>query len=102
MEIEKKVPRCYNAGKVGDLPYIVAHRNFQKADEYIYSLGMQPVNSLYNGLKASSPWILHMIVDICLMAGCSYVFFQQNWKSSKGARIEYKIARFLGKGMIFE
>lgn len=97
----KKV-RCYNAGKVGGLPYIVAHRNFELADEYIRELGFQPVNPLYNGLHASSPWLLHIIVDICLLAKCKAVFFQNSWQNSKGARIEYAFAKFLGKDMIFQ
>lgn len=98
----KSSVRCYNAGKIGNLPYIVAHLNFQKADEHIRALGMHPVNPLYNGLRPSAPWIIHMIVDIWLLANCKAVFFQHNWRDSKEAKIEYTIAKFLGKYMIFE
>lgn len=98
----KSLARCYNAGKVDNLPYIVAHRNFQKADKYICALGMYPVNPLYNGLHPSAPWILHMIVDIWLLVNCKTVFFQHNWRDSKEAKIEYAVARFMGKEMLFE
>lgn len=102
MKKDIELVKCYNAGKIGNIPYIVAHHNFQKADEYIIALGMKPVNPLYNGLRASAPWILHMIVDIWLLARCKVVFFQHNWKESKGARVEYMAARFLGKQLLFQ
>jgi hypothetical protein len=39
---------------------------------------------------------------ICLIAliGCKYVYFMRNWEDSRGARIEYKWAKFLGKEII--
>lgn len=94
--------QCYNSGKIGGLPLPVAARKFHLADKEIMELGYIPVNPMKNCLKWSDPWILHMIVDVCNMLGCNAVFFQKDWMDSKGARIEYKIAKFFGKELIFQ
>lgn len=97
-----KTALCYNAGKIGGIPYITAYKNFEQADKEITNLGWEPVNPLYNGLQASTPWIAHMAVDLCLLASCQAVYFQRNWKNSHGARIEHRVAKFLRKTIIYQ
>lgn len=97
-----KIARCYNAGKIGGMPYILAHKNFEQADQDITILGWEPVNPLYNGLPATAPWIVHMAVDLCLLASCHAVYFQRNWQDSRGARIEHRVAKFLRKRIIYQ
>lgn len=91
----KKRYRCYNSGMVGGLSYLSACENFRLADQEIESMGFIPVNPLIRGLKPSYPWIMHMIVDIIILIGCDHIYMQRNWESSRGARIEKKIAHFL-------
>lgn len=88
--------RCYNSGKIGGLTYLTALQNFAVADRAIRRLGLIPVNPLNNGLKPNRPWVLHMIVDLLLMATCQSVYFQRNWRTSRGARIEYRLALLTG------
>lgn len=88
--------RCYNSGKIGGLNYLTALRQFEVADCAIRRVGLIPVNPLNNGLKPNRPWICHMIVDILLMATCRSVYFQSNWRTSRGARIEYRLAKITG------
>lgn len=88
--------RCYNSGKIGGLSYLTYYNNFQEADRAIERMGLIPVNPVNNGLKPSRPWICHMIVDILLMATCRSVYFQSNWRLSRGARIEYRLAKLTG------
>lgn len=97
-----KTAHCYNAGKIGGMPYLTAHKNFEQADKEIANLGWEPVNPLYNGLQANDPWIAHMAVDLCLLASCRAVYFQRNWKNSRGARIEHRVAKFLRKTIIYQ
>lgn len=96
--------KCYNSGAISSLTYLTARNNFLKVDRIIEDLGMKPVNPMEVtwGIRPSAPWIVHMIKDILLLMGCRAVYFQQNWKQSRGALWEYKVARWLGKEMFFE
>ena len=88
--------RCYNSGKIGGLNYLIVHKNFEEADRAIEKMGLIPINPFNRILKPSRPWILHMVVDILLMATCRSVYFQANWRTSKGARIEHRLAVLTG------
>lgn len=94
--------KCYNSGKIGGLPYLVAYKKFQKADEDIFLMDMNPINPMKSGLKYSRPWWMHMIVDVCLLLRCQCVYVQTDWKESRGARIEMKLAKLFGKTILFE
>ncbi|WP_297643088.1 DUF4406 domain-containing protein [uncultured Bacteroides sp.] len=99
MEKKNKIPRrkrCYNSGKIGGINYLHALRKFRDADNIIHTMGMHPVNPMNNGLKPSRPYWMHMAVDILMLATCGNIFLQKDWRQSRGARIEYRIARFMG------
>ena len=96
--------KCYNSGAISSLTYLTARNNFLKVDRILDDLGMKPLNPMEVtwGIRPSAPWIVHMIKDILLLMGCHAVYFQRNWKQSRGALWEYKVARWLGKEMFFE
>lgn len=103
--IRPDTTRCYNSGAISSLSYLTAYSNFMRADRIISDeLRMNPVNPMNVtwGLQPSAPWMLHMIKDIILLLGCSAIYFQYNWSNSRGARVEHKIAKWLGKDMYFE
>ena len=95
MNVARKM-RCYNSGQIGGIGYLTVISNFRKANEEITRMGLYPVSPLDNGLRPSRPWVLHMAVDILILASCGNAYFQKNWKKSRGARIEYWMAKFLG------
>ena len=95
MKDKTRKQKCYNSGKIGGMPYLKAFSNFYNADTEIKAMGLTPVNPMIKGLKASSPYWAHMIADILLLAGCRHIYMQSNWKDSRGAKIEYKVAKFL-------
>lgn len=72
---------------------------FNLADDEIRNMGMIPVSPLRNGLKYSRPWLLHMAADLLMMALCGNIYLQRDWRYSRGARIEYRFARLLGKNV---
>lgn len=94
--------KCYNSGKISGLPMCKVYDKFHGADFAISALNYRPVNPLYNGLTSKSPWMLHMIVDICMMFKCKAAYFQKDWKESRGARIEHSIAQRIGKLIIYQ
>ena len=101
--MEKKRKKCYNSGKISGLPYLTSYNNFLAADKEIETIGYHPVNPLAERwLKPSAPWLLHMIVDVWHLLWCKAVYFQKNWSDSRGARIEFQIALWLDKELIYQ
>lgn len=47
-------------------------------------------------------WSLCMIVCVWHLMGCSYVYCLNDWQESRGARIENRVARMLGKKIIYQ
>lgn len=47
---------------------------------------------------------LSVCMAVCLwhLAGCSHVYFLDDWRQSRGARIEHCTARLLGKHIIYQ
>ena len=93
--------KCYNSGKIGELSPIAVEKKFAHADSFIAGLKYIPISPLNNGLKPSRPWLLHMCVDVFMLAFCEAVFFQSDWIFSRGARIEHRVAKFLNKKIIY-
>lgn len=48
------------------------------------------------------PYWACMISCIVAMVRCSSVYFLRDWRGSKGARIEHKIAKLLNKNIIYQ
>lgn len=102
---KEPVHRCYNSGPISSLTFITALNNFRAADTVISEwIGMKPVNPMEVtwGLRPSASWWLHMVKDILLLLSCKAVYFQNGWIRSRGARIEYRWAKWTGKQMYFE
>lgn len=101
--------RVYNSGRISGLTKEFAKANFDRADmEIEESLSIQLRKELkaVNPMKSIIPrwmsWWIHMAADIALLLTCSGVYFQSNFKYSRGALIEHKIAKALGKNLYYE
>ena len=116
--------KCYIAGRVtGDPNYRekfnaaahdeVLHPIFcaeNTARKYVHQHGrvdrFVPVLPTYLSLFGhpidGMPWILCMLVCIYHLLKCSYVYFLNDWKQSRGARIEHRIARVTHKQIIYQ
>lgn len=89
------------SGRVSGIKYENAKKNFRKAEKLIESQGFNPVNPL-KLCKREWSWLRCMIVCLWYLAKCDNVYFMRNYKKSRGARIEYKVAKWLGKTIINE
>lgn len=93
--------KCYISGRISGLPWGTVERNFSSAVLQIFKFGYVPVNPLNSFLPRNAPWILHMAVDCIMLLLCDSVAFQSNWRESRGAMIEYKVAKLAKKEMVF-
>ena len=96
--------RIYISGKITGLSLADARENFSSAAFTVWWNGYDPVNPMENSFNRINgvPWALHMFFDIILLLQCRGIYMQSNWRDSRGARIEYKIAKFLNYESIFE
>lgn len=88
--------KCYISGKISGLDFEEVKRKFSNASIFIHSCKMIPVNPIDIGEEAGDQtWNGYMIMDIEALMTCDAIYMLNDWGSSKGARIEYAIAKEL-------
>lgn len=94
MEAKTRNIRVYNSGKISGLHRKTVSQKFNQADEEIKELGYKAINPLKTITPYWAPWFVHMIVDILVLLTCKKIYLQSDWNTSKGARIEKRVARW--------
>lgn len=93
--------KTFISGRVSGINYEYAKRNFKKVEKALVKQGYEVVNPT-KFCKKEWSWLRCIIVCLWHLTKCDAVYFLRNYKNSKGAMIEYKIAKILGKLMYFE
>lgn len=91
--------KIFISGRVSGINYQTAKYNFLRAERYWQRKGYQVVNPTKLCNKNWS-WIRCMIVCLWNLAKCRYVYFLPNYTYSRGAKIEFKVAKLLNKIII--
>jgi len=97
-----KKQKIYISGKISGLEKEVVTANFAEAERVLNVLGYDTINPMNSGLNEEYPWIMHMVVDIFNMLRCDGVYFLENYKESRGAKIEYRIARLFRMRILYQ
>jgi len=85
--------KIYICGKVtGDQNY---REKFREEENRLYSHHFWPVNPAAF-ISANEPWSKAMKIALRMMLLCDGVSLLPDWKKSKGAKIEARLARELG------
>lgn len=92
----------YISGKISGCSRKDVEAKFKRAEFYLEGFGYKTVSPLKNGIPSGFPRIIHMICDIFMMFFCDSIYMLSDWQDSKGAKLENKIAYFLGKAVFFE
>lgn len=89
--------KIYISGKITGLDLEQAKKNFEDVEKLIILLGHEPINPMkVLEYDPKLTWEDYMLADIRALFGCDAIFMQENWKDSRGARIERSIAFELG------
>lgn len=96
---ERKRTKVFISGQVSGLEYYVAYGNFSYADRRLSSMGYQVINPM-KLCRENWSWLRCMAKCLWAIIFCHKIYQLDNWKESRGARIEYKWARFLKKEVI--
>lgn len=95
--------KIYISGKISGLNFELVKQRFGRVEyEVLNASGCKVVNPLKKGLPKWFPWIFHMIYDIILLLGCNAIYMQRNWKDSRGAKIEHRVAKRLRYTIIYQ
>lgn len=98
-ESERKRTKVFISGKVSGMDYLRAYQKFAEADRLLSQMGYSTVNPMKICKKHWS-WLRCMIVCLWKLTWCDKIYQLDNWRSSKGARIEYRWAKLLKKEVI--
>lgn len=96
---ERKQTKVFISGKVSGIEYYVAYQTFANADRQLSSMGYQVINPMKICRKNWS-WLRCMAKCLWAIMFCDKVYQLEDWKDSKGARIEYRWAKFLRKRIL--
>jgi hypothetical protein len=91
----------YIAGKVTGIPHSECKEKFTKAEFILKKKGYSPINPL-RLVDPSTNWQNSMKICIRLLLDCDAIYLLQDWKKSKGAKIEFAIAKLTGLKIIHE
>lgn len=87
--------KTYISGPMTGLPDFNRQAFINKGAE-LALLGHDVVNPIANGQPLDASWEDHMRADIRLLMDCNAIHMLPGWANSKGARLEWWIARELG------
>ena len=93
---ERKQTKVFISGKISGIDYYVAYGKFSNADRKLSAMGYKVVNPI-KICKKNWCWLRCMIKCLWAIFFCKKVYQFPDWKDSKGARIEHKWAKLLGK-----
>jgi chromosomal replication initiation ATPase DnaA len=83
--------KVYISGKISGLPWDKVKEKFEKAKNYLESVGYEVLDpTVLNPPERS--WAESMKVDIRELVSCDALVLLSDWFNSKGAKFEYEIA----------
>ena len=86
--------RIYISGSITRDPDYRAH--FARAEEKLRRQRLHVFNPAKNEPDPDKTWTDYMKHDIRQLLDCSAIYLLKGWRKSKGARLEYRIAKALG------
>ena len=95
--------RVYISGKITGLPIDQVAEKFNSHAVLLKLKGYEPVNPVdVSPYHISKQWHDYMVDDIAALFQCDAIYMLADWGQSRGARIEYQIAKELGLKIIFQ
>ncbi len=94
--------KIYVSGKISNLPKPEYESRFRVAEQHLKAMGYEVVNPLDLHETSAKTWDDFMITDILHLFKCDGIYMLNNWKDSKGARIEHAIAIECSKKIFYQ
>ena len=95
--------KIYVSGKVSGLEMNVVQQKFVYSCDMLRDLGCKVVNPLeISEFDEAKTWEAYMADDLAELLTCDAIYMQADWGQSRGARVEYAVARELGLEVFYE
>lgn len=96
--------KIYISGKITGLSEKVAKKQFSDAQTQLKGMypGCETINPMEVQHDHDQSWLNFMKQDIKAMMDCNAIFMLKNWQESKGAIVEYTLAKGLGYEIIHQ
>ena len=96
------IEKVYVSGKISGLDLIESQKNFKNAAILVSEMKKKPINAFYiKPLFGVKKWFFYMVSDVNVLRKCDSIAMQSNWTDSKGAVIEYFLAKFVFKLKVY-
>jgi len=95
-------PKIYIAGKVTGLPIKEVTEKFKVVQKELESNGYEVVNPIEVVGDPETSWKKAMKLCIAALVQCNSIYMLPCWEQSKGATIEYNLAKALGLRILKE
>ncbi len=93
--------KVYIAGRISDLDIEVVRDKFQRDENLLAGLGYVVVNPTKITGNNDETWTECMTVCIRELVLCDAIYLQPDWEYSKGAQLEWFIAKSLDMVIMF-
>jgi len=95
--------KIYISGKVTGLNYDIVYKYFEDAEVDIKKMGHEPINPM-KFCPNDPTWTWEQYMELCLkhLLYCDGIYLLDNWGHSKGARVEYAVAKELELKVLFQ
>lgn len=95
--------KVYISGKISDLPYDHVVNKFNWHSGLLQIMGHEVVNPInVSPYHPDKSWADYMVDDLKELFTCDAIYMLYDWGQSKGARIEYQVAKELGLKILFQ
>jgi hypothetical protein len=92
----------YISGSITNRPIEEASKHFSKAEEFLKEKGHSVVNPMVLKHDHDKTWLSYMKEDIVALMQCETIYMLKGWDLSRGAVIEFNLAKELGFKIMFE
>lgn len=98
----RKKKLLYVSGPMSSHPEDFNFPAFNEAAERLRAEGWEVVNPADKGIVDGWEWEDYLRYDIKQICDCDAVYMLKGWPSSRGARLERKVAESLGLEVLYE
>jgi len=92
--------KVYISGRISGLDFNEAYRHFASAETWLIDQGHAPINPI--NLPRDMSYEEYMRLDILSLMSCDAIYMLDNYKASRGARLELSIAKAIGLEIVYE
>ena len=94
--------RVYISGKMTGLTEAEYFKKFEEAEEFLKRFKLEPINPSKHHMGEGLTYAQLMLLDLELLSTCGAIFMLDNWKTSKGAKVELAFGEALGLKVWFQ